>query len=322
MAPPPALVPAAIESRRMPWPDLLRRLVPSRLLRRRQGIVLALGGGGARGLAHLGVIQVIEEAGIPVSGVVGASAGAMVGAMWLTMGEAPAMVKRWREFLSSEFPSSLPDVRLAPRVSSRDNALLAFARRLQRGAIVALALERLSLIERKDFDRAVAFLLPEALIEELPLPFAAVATDFHSGRPVLLRRGSLRLAVAASSAVPAFIPPYRVEGRWLMDGGVVSEVPVREAREIGRSPVVAVDVTESPGEDDPETTTVPRALARSSILSGRALVDAYIGAAELVIRPDVGKIHWSEFVRLDEALAAGRTAGRSHLARIRTLAGM
>lgn len=306
----------------MSWPELLRKLSPLRLVRRRKGIVLALGGGGARGLAHLGVIQVIEEAGVPVAAVVGASAGAMVGAMWLTLGSAVAVEKRWREFLSSEFPSSLPDVRLAPSVSSRDNALLAFARRIQRGAVVALALERQSLVERKDFDRAVAFLLPETLIEELPVPFGAVATDFHTGAPMLLRHGSLRLAVTASSAVPAFIPPYRVQGRWYVDGGVVSEVPVREAREMARAPVVAVDVTESPGKDDPETITVPRALARSSILSGRALVGSYLGDADLVIRPAVGQIHWSEFVRLDEALAAGRAAGRTHLARIKRLAGV
>jgi NTE family protein len=194
------------------------------------GVVLALGGGGARGLAHIGVLDVIESVGIPVVGIAGASAGAVVGAMWLVSGTAAAVHRRWQEFLAAGYDRSLPDVRLTESVSTRDNLLLQFARRLKRHALVALALERRSFLSHDDLDQALAFLVPDLLVADLKLPFAAVCTDFATGQPVALTSGPLRLVLAASSAIPAVVPPYIVEGRALTDGGTVADVPVSQAR--------------------------------------------------------------------------------------------
>lgn len=287
----------------------------------RQGVVLALGGGGARGLAHLGVLEVIEEAGIPVAGIAGTSAGAVVGAMWLTLGSTQEVLKRWEEFLASDFPSHLPEVRLTEEVSSRDNLLLSFAQRLQQGAQVALALHRRGLVEHEDLERAVAFLIPEARIESLPQPFAAVVTDFATGKAVALTRGDLRQAVAASSAVPGVVPPYGLDGRYVLDGGVVAEVPVEEARALVPRPVVAVDVGDLPDPDeDPRRITVPRVLMRANVMTHARLRQVLVASADLVIRPEVWGMHWSEFRRLPEAVEAGRKAARSCLNRLRALA--
>ncbi len=283
------------------------------------GVVLALGGGGARGLAHLGVLEVIERAGVPVAGVVGTSAGAVVGAMWLMLGNADAVSRRWQEFLDAGFPRDLPDVRLTSTVTSRDNLLLHFARRLRQGAMVALALERTSLVSHEEFDRGIAFLLPDVVIERLPKPFVAVATDFDTGEPVMLRKGSLRLAVAASSAVPAVLLPYVVNGRPLIDGGTVADVPVAQARTLAPRPVLAIDVGESWPDDDPVTITLPRAMMRGADMTHRALRDLQLYGADLVIRPDVGRLHWSEFGRFEEAIAAGRAAAERVVHRLRAL---
>ncbi len=284
------------------WPWFTRRR------RRERGLALALGGGGARGLAHVAVLGALEEQRIPVACVAGTSAGAIVGAMWLTLGSAAAVERRWREFLASDFPKSLPDVKLADDVSSRDSTLLHFARTLQRGTTAVLALGRRSLVEREDFARALAFLLPDVQIEELSRPFAAVATDFFTGQPVALRRGPLRLAVIASSSIPGVLPVCPWEGTALWDGGVVADVPVRQARELSRRPVVAVEVGDEPADDDPELVKVPRALLRAGQLTHRALRREILRDADLVLRPAVGGIHWSEFTRLEECLAAGRQA--------------
>jgi NTE family protein len=286
------------------------------------GIVLALGGGGARGLAHVGVLAVIEEAGVPVLGVAGTSAGAVIGAMWLTLGSAAAVAQRWQEFLAAGLSPHLPDIRLTENVTSRDNLLLHFARRLKRGAIVALALGRTSLISHREFEERLAFLFPDRPIEKLRLPFAAVATDFETGEPAVLRRGPLLRAVAASSAVPAVLLPYSIDGRSLTDGGTVADVPVAQARKLAPRPVVAVDVGESWAEEDPAKITLPRAMMRGANMTHRALRELQIREAEIVIRPDVGGIHWSEFGRYQEAMAAGRAAAERAGHRLRALSMM
>lgn len=287
----------------------------------REGLVLALGGGGARGLAHLGVLEVLEDAEIPVVGIAGTSAGAVVGAMWLTWGNTQKVRQRWEEFLASDFPSHLPEVRLTEEVSSRDNLLLSFAQRLQQGAQVALALHRRGLVEREDLDRAVAFLLPETQIEALPRPFVAVVTDFATGKPLAVGRGNLRQAVAASSAVPGVVPPYSLDGKYVLDGGVAAEVPVEQARGLAPRPVVAVDVGDLPDpSEDPRRITVPRVLMRASIMTHARLRQLLVASADLVIRPEVWGMHWSEFRRLEEAVEAGRKAARSSLNRLRALA--
>lgn len=287
----------------------------------KEGITLALGGGGARGLAHIGVLEVLEEEGIPVAAIAGTSAGAVIGAMWLTLGDARRVLQRWQDFLASDFPSQLPEVRLTDEVSSRDNPLLSFAHKLQQGTQVALALHRRSLVELADLQRAVAFLVPEEPIEGLRLPFAAVVTDFFTGEATALRQGSLRQAVAASSAVPGVVPPYPLNDRYYLDGGVVAEVPVEEAARLAPRPVVAVDVGDLPDEaEDPQRITVPRVLLRASIMTHARLRKALLAQAALTITPQVWGIHWSEFTRLPEAVEAGRIAAKKAIHRLRALA--
>ena len=284
------------------------------------GVALALGGGGARGLAHIGVLAVLEEAGIPVAAIAGTSAGAVVGAMWIALGSAAAVTRRWREFLAADILKALPDVRLTPTVSTRDNPLLILARRLRRGALVTLALERTAVVTRAQLGEGVAFLLPDVTIESLPVRFAAVATDFDTGEPVVLRRGPLRAALTASSAIPAIVPPFPFAGRYLTDGGTVADVPVAQACALARRPVIAISVGESWGADDPEQITLVQAMVRAGNMTHKALRDAHLRHADLVITPEVATLHWSEFSRLDEALAAGRAAAERALPRMRALA--
>jgi NTE family protein len=147
-----------------------------------------------------------------------------------------------------------------------------------------------------------------------------VATDFDTGAPVMLRQGSLRQAVTASSAIPAVMPPCRIDGRVLIDGGVVADVPVRQARQLVPGPVLAVETSEAPCRVDPDRITVPRALLRAGLMTQQALRDTLVAEADLALRPSVDAIHWSDFSRVDEAIEAGRAAALAALHAIRKLA--
>jgi NTE family protein len=301
-------------------PDVRRFL--SALRRRPDGVVLALCGGGARGLAHVGVLSVLERERIPVAGIAGTSAGALVGAMWLALGSAEAVEARWREILvSGVLPGDLPNVRFRPSVETSSNLLMQLARRLQRGAALAMALERRCLLPAEDVNRVLDFLVPDVEIEDLPVPFAAVATNYETGRPVALRRGSLRLALCASTAVPGAMAPVSVDGLSLIDGGVVADVPVLQARELAPVPVVAIDTGETLPGGAAQSITVPTVMVRANLMTHRALRETMLAAADLVVRPDVGVIHWSEFSRLDESIAGGRAAAQAAAAAIASLAG-
>ncbi|MEW6337827.1 MAG: patatin-like phospholipase family protein [Acidobacteriota bacterium] len=288
----------------------------------RNGLVLALGGGGARGIAHLGVLAAIEEAGLPVAAVAGTSAGAVAGAMWLALGGAEAAIARWREFMASGLlPASLPDTRLGDDVSARDSLILQFGRRLRKGTALALALNRHSLVAEEEFDRSIAFLLPDVPAESLRLPFAAVVTDFFTGVPVALRSGPLRELVAASSAIPGVLPPRRVGARFLVDGGVVADVPVEQAHGLLCGPVVAVDAGEMPGPERPEDIGIPRALLRAGVITHHALRQRLLGGADVVLEPAVKDIHWSEFERAEVAIAAGRREVTARIPDLRRILG-
>jgi len=173
---------------------------------------LALGSGAARGFAHVGVLRALAEAGIAPAVVAGVSAGAVVGAV---------------------------------HAAGQLDAFEAWARGLDRRKVLALLDVSFSggaLRGRRMIEQIGTFLPEGGRLEDLPLPFAAVATDLESGREVWLQRGDLLDAILASCALPGVVSPVRVEGRWLVDGGIVNPVPVALCRALGADSVIAVDL--------------------------------------------------------------------------------
>ncbi len=276
-------------------------------LDRSRGVFLALGGGGMRGLAHLGVLAEFERAGVEVQGVAGTSSGALMGALFLLHGAEPAIAKV-RAFLKSGLAEDVPD--LERGAGNGGGALLwrqvRLASLLLRAMLAGPPLTRQKLIER------IAFLLPDVEVEGLPRPFVVVATDSVTGEEVRLARGSLRLAVAASSAMPGVVAPIVWAGRTIQDGGAVAEVPVRAARALG-SPVVAVEVSEALPSLAPGATRVPGALFRAAAMGWAELRRRTLGEADAVISPAVNHVHWAEYESLDAAVEAGRVAARDFL---------
>lgn len=269
-APPvlPDEVPAAVSEPRAPRPPR---------------IGLALGGGAARGFAHIGVIQVLEEAGIRADLVTGTSAGSLVAAL---------------------HASGRNGSELATLAMSMDESVLTDWVFPARGVIRGEALARY-----------VRDQTAGATIEQMRLPLGIVATDLDNGQPVLFRRGDTGLAVRASSAVPAVFLPVRIGAREYVDGGLVAPVPVRFVRDMGAELVIAVDVSTPP--DGAATHDTLRLLLQTFAIMGKRINHFELAQADIVLKPQLSGVSSTDFTARRRAIDAGRDAALAALPAIR-----
>ncbi len=285
--------------------------VARRIVWRLRPPVLALGGGGARGFAHLGVLQALDGAGLPVRGIVGTSMGAVAGGMYLAHGSAARAIELWREALERHLIPAVRSLDKVPDADEKEHPLIQVARRVRSRIVVSFAMNRSTILEGNELDRALDFLIPELDFRDLPKGFVVVATDLETGEEIRLREGPLRTAIEASSAVPGVVPAVRLVDRWLVDGGVVAEVPVAAARAEGW-PVAAVDVSmDVPpiGVND----LVLDTMMRTQLMTARLLRRRQLRSATWVVRPQVGAARWAEWHRFEEFVEAGRAAARTFL---------
>ena len=248
-------------------------------------IGLALGGGAARGFAHVGVIQVLEEAGIRPDMVVGTSAGSLVAALYAS-GRNGAQLQQVAE--------SLEEAALT------DWTLPIFGRGALKGEALA---------------RYVSSLVNHKLIEEMPMPLGIVATDLGSGQGVLFRRGSTGTAVRASSAVPSVFQPVTIAGRDYVDGGLVSPVPVGFARQMGADLVIAVDIS-SPPEGQATGDSLQILLQTFAIMS-KSINRFELKEADVVVRPALAGVKSADFTAKRRSIEAGRRAMQQALPQLR-----
>lgn len=244
---------------------------------------LALGGGAARGFAHIGVLQVLEEAGIRPALVAGTSAGSLVAALYAS-GKSAAELGTLALGMDE---SSLTDWAFPGRGLIRGDALARYVRE-QTG---------------------------QRTIEQLPLPLGIVATDLDSGEPVLFRRGDVGLAVRASSAVPAVFQPVKIGQREYVDGGLASPVPVRFARQMGAELVLAVDISSPP--DGAATGDAFKMLLQTFAIMGRNINHFELQQADLVLRPRLVGVGSTDFTARKRAIEAGREAASALLPQLR-----
>ncbi len=237
---------------------------------------LALGGGAARGFAHVGVIQVLEEAGIRPDLVVGTSAGSLVASMYAS-GKTGAQLQQVAETMEE--------------AAFTDWTLPIFSRGMLRGDALA---------------RYVNAQVASRSIESMPLPLGIVATDLNSGEAVLFQRGDTGTAVRASSAVPAVFQPVKISGHEYVDGGLVSPVPVRFARQMGAELVIAVDISSAP-EGNLANDTL-QILLQTFAIMGKSINVYELRDADLVVRPSLLGVKSADFGARRRAIEAGRAA--------------
>ncbi|QTN25962.1 patatin-like phospholipase family protein [Rhizobacter sp. AJA081-3] len=246
-------------------------------------IGLALGGGAARGFAHIGVIQALEESGLRPDLVVGTSAGSLVAALYAS-GKRPAELIQLSDAMDE---SAITDWAFPGRGLIRGEALARFVREHTGGRP----------------------------IEAMVMPLGIVATDLDSGAPILFQRGDTGMAVRASSAVPAVFQPVRIGAREYVDGGLVSPVPVRFARQMGAELVIAVDISAAP--EGNATGDAMRMLLQTFAIMGRSINSFELRDADVVLRPRLPGVSGADFAARKKSIQAGRDAALAALAELR-----
>jgi NTE family protein len=286
----------------------------------KSGVILVLGGGGARGLAHLGVLRVLEEAAVPIRAIVGNSAGAIMAAAWLQQASADAAI---RHILAFQHSPSFHRLGLSFRPHRKNGARHpSFVNRLLTGwrsqVAMHLLFRRASLFHRKRLEILVGAAVRPGRLEELRLPLHVVALDMASGDEVVLDRGDLRTVLTASSSVAGFFPPVEVDGRPLIDSGLADNLPVVAARARCGGPIVAVNLSCNL-EERFEYLTGIEALLRSEELASRWNNRQRAELADVHVEPRVGNRYWLDFSDPESIVAAGEAAAREVLPQIRRL---
>lgn len=254
----------------------------------RPGIGLALGGGFARGFAHLGVLQVLEQNQIPISHIAGTSVGSILGAAY-----------------ASGAPLS---------------RIIATCRTLRFRDIARWRVSRLGLASNNRLGDLIERVFESRQFDELRIPLAVVATDLTTGEPVVFTQGHLVDAIRASCAFPGLFEPVEIGTRCLADGGLVAPVPTRAARELGATVVVGISVGMQDGHRGAPT-NIFQVVSRAVSAAQKHQLEIWERHADIVLRPDVQSLAWDDFDRAEEAIEAGAAAARRALPRIQKLLG-
>ncbi|HEX8775703.1 MAG TPA: patatin-like phospholipase family protein [Pyrinomonadaceae bacterium] len=255
----------------------------------RPKVGLALSGGAARGLAHVGVLRVLAEHGIPIDYIAGTSAGALVGgalAAGMTLDEIEKIGRsmRWRD-------------------------------------VGRTTLSPLGVQSNARMEGYIRARFPATRFEDMRIPFAAVATDLRAGSAIVMSgEGDVAFAIRASSAIPGWYVPVTDErGRQLVDGGLVANVPTAAARSLGADIVIAVDVNSEGAKFlGPPHSAIGVMLQAMMVVQRTAAMHQWQDA-DVVIMPKVGHIRWDELGRSGDLIAAGRQATLSTIERIKHL---
>jgi len=263
----------------------------------RRKIGLTLGCGAARGLAHIGVLEVLEEEKIPIHFIAGTSMGALIGGFYASgLG-----IKKLKEF--------------AYQTDWKKVAVL-----------FAPSPSRSGLVSGKRIEKLLRSFLGKRKIEELPLPFACVATDIFSGKEIIINQGDLVDGIRASISLQGILTPIIHDGRVLVDGGIVNPVPVNVTAKMGANFIIASNVNsfspEQPEEiknsktkDKIEIPNIFAIILQSANIMQQKMIKDSLSQANLTINSDVRNIKLLEFYRAKEAVEAGRKATREILIR-------
>jgi NTE family protein len=250
---------------------------------------LALSGGAARGMAHVGVLRALLENDIRIDCVAGTSAGSIV---------------------AGAFAAGMPIDEIAE-----------FGRTLRWRDIGRMTMSRLGMQSNERLEQYLRARLPVSKFEELPVPFAAVATDLKTGNAVVMKdRGDVPFAIRASCTIPGwYVPVSDEEGRQLVDGGLVAVVPSSVTRQLGADIVVAVDVNTEGATFITSSSSVIGVLLQSMMVVQKTASSYQLEVSDLVISPKVGHIRWDQMGRANELMEAGYRVGLESIPRVREL---
>jgi NTE family protein len=264
----------------------------------RKKVGLALSGGAARGLAHVGVISVLHKEGIPIDMIAGTSAGAIMGAVYARHRDTDIM-KTYA--LDPGWKKRVP--------------------------MIDPSFPKTGFIKGKKIENLLAsFLGGHIDFKDLQIPFACVATDIHTGEEIVIDRGSVTKAIRASISIPGIFTLKKHEGRYLVDGGLTAPVPVEVVRQMGADFVIAVNVNpdvvdrqsiKTSSKKPDKAPNIFQVLIQSIYITTYSLAKTNLESADIVIEPDIADISASEFIRTPELIDLGESAASAVLPEIK-----
>ncbi|HED08981.1 MAG TPA: patatin-like phospholipase family protein [Ignavibacteria bacterium] len=279
---------------------------------------LALGGGGARGLAHIGVLKVLDTEKIKINSITGCSMGAIVGGLYAYFGNA----KQVEDFIlqainNPEFEKFSLYALNNNNIEPDKNYFEKFFDYIGSRLIAIKSLESTSYFD-EDFTNRTFNFIPDAQIQNLKINFSAITTDLISGEEINLTKGSLRDVLRASSAIPGIFPPVKFDNYLLVDGSISESVPVSKVKEIGADKVLAVDVTRQL-----KITGTPKnifeILYRTEDITSYHLSLERLKEADLIIRPQVKNLTWADFNSVQDIIKKGEIATEEMIPEIKKM---
>lgn len=281
---------------------------------------LALGAGGARGLAHIGVLEVLCREGIRLSAISGTSMGAIVGGAFAVHNDFTVIEAVLNDFLASDLyrRPRFDQIKQASSPPMDDSISSRLTRVFNRFYFQGMVLARQGLFSRETFESIIDFFIPPLTFDQAQIPFCSVALDLRSGREAVFTHGDLRTAVKASAAMPGLVSPMVMGESVFCDGQQLMSVPVEPLLRRGVEVIAAVDVDRPPETRD-DFNNILEVVIRADECAAHRLKEIQISQADQVIRPVVDDYHWSDFKYALDIVAAGKAAAEKAMPQLKEL---
>lgn len=286
----------------------------------RPRIALVLGGGGARGLSHVGVLALLEREGIRPDMIVGTSIGALVGGLYCMEGSSERTYEALSKFVSSpafdrSYFQKVKELSVSPK--EKPGFFRKIGRMIALGTFALKTATKESYIPKEKFSGNIDSLIADVRIEDLPTRLAVIAADLRSGEEVVITKGSLRDAVKASIAIAGILPSTPIDGRILIDGGYVNQVPVEAAFRLSADVVIAVDVAQEIPELESDKMTGGSTRMRAMMILGETARRFQLRFADVVISPQMGDLHWTDFEKINDFMMKGAASTEEKMGQIK-----
>ena len=279
--------------------------------RNRVKVALALGGGGVRGLAHIGVIRALQEEGVCIDMIAGTSMGAMIGAQYALNLNINAIERRMLAMADRKEVSAIE--KLISGYSPSDEkkliiqSLFSFVKQM---VLVNVRAIKRWVFSGKEISWIFEHLEIDTDFRKFKIPFCCTSVDLRTGQEVIISKGSIKEAVLASVSLPGVFPPVKNGNRLLVDGGIIGSVPVEAARVMGADVVIAVGV-EAKVDYNKKLGNGLDIMFQADAIRAWKLSDMRIKGADIIIHPDVASVGWASFSKADECIKAGEKAARA-----------
>lgn len=268
-------------------------------------IGLALGGGGARGAAHIGVLEILHENGIRFDHISGSSAGSVIGAMYAYKNDPKWIEDRFRKFISSSDFNAMGTQRIQADLYP-DSALGQMVKFVRDRLVLVMSQQKSFIVKREKLEKAIQFLVPVKQFSDLSIPLYVTSTDLQSGELIIHEKGNLIDALVLSCSIPGYVEATQRGEQILVDGSVIDPIPVEVLRDKSDY-VLAVSITKN-SVPEMKKQNIYEIMVRSEMIKSQYLAKSKMEKADFVIHPDVGDLHWSRFDEFDTLLSNGRDA--------------